>query len=87
MRERQWAPSTRETNRYNIERHILPALGAAVISKLDTFKCQVFLNQLADDVFSFAVVDHNRTMRKSILEDALVADQIGKNPARKLVNP
>jgi integrase len=37
--------------------------------------------------FSFTVVDHNRTMLKAILEEALDADLIGKNPARKLKNP
>jgi integrase len=87
MREPQWAPSTRETNLYNLERHLLPALGSTPLAELDKFKCQVFLNATAQRGFSFTVVDHNRTMLKAILEEALDADLIGKNPARKLVNP
>jgi integrase len=87
MREPQWAPSTRETNLYNLEHHLLPALGGTPLTELDKFKCQIFLNGLAQRGFSFTVVDHNRTMLKAILEEALDADLIGKNPARKLVNP
>jgi integrase len=87
MREPQWAPSTRETNLYNLERHLLPALGSTPLAELDKFKCQVFLNAIAQRGFSFTVVDHNRTTLKAILEEALDADLIGKNPARKLVNP
>jgi len=87
MREPQWASSTRETNRYNIEKHILPALGETSLPDLDKFKCQVFLNKVAKDGFSFTVVDHCRTMLKAIMEEAADAELIGKNPARKLVNP
>jgi hypothetical protein len=87
MREPQWAPSTRETNLYGLDQHILPSLGNSPLTDLDKFKCQVFLNKLAQSGFSFTVVDHCRTMLKAILEEALDADLIGKNPARKLVNP
>lgn len=87
MREPQWAPSTRETNLYNIQRHILPALGNRALADVDKFACQVFLNDLAKHRFSFTVVDHCRTMLKAILEEAVDAELIGKNPARKLVNP
>lgn len=87
MRQAQWAPSTRETNLYNLERHILPKLGSKVLCELEKFHCQVFLNSLAGKGFSFTVVDHCRTMLKAILEEAVDADLIGKNPARKLVNP
>jgi integrase len=87
MRQPQWAPSTRETNLYNIEKHILPALGAVALGDIDKFQCQIFLNSVAEKGFSFTVVDHCRTMLKAILEEALDGDLVGKNPARKLVNP
>lgn len=93
MREAQWAPSTRETNLYHINQHIVPALGTWPLVRLDKFKCQTFLNDLARPRkgaahgFSFTVIDHNRTMLKAILEEALDAELIGKNPARKLMNP
>jgi len=87
MRSAQWAPSTRETNLYMVDTHILPALGAQALCDLDKFQCQIFVNTLAQKGFSFTVVDHARTMLKAILEEALDAELIGKNPARKLVNP
>lgn len=87
MREPQWEPSTRETNLYHIQRHILPALGDTPLSEIDKFKSQVFLNNVAKSGFSFTVVDHCRTMLRAVLEEALDQELIGKNPARKLVNP
>jgi integrase len=87
MRQAQWATSTRETNLYHLNHHILPALGEHVLCNLEKFNCQVLLNGLAKKGFSFTIVDHCRTMLKAVLEEALDADLIGKNPARKLVNP
>ncbi len=87
MRQAQWAPSTKETNLYHLKRLILPKLGAQALCEIEKFHCQVFLNNLAEDGFSFTVVDHCRTMLKAVFEEALDADLIGKNPARKLCNP
>lgn len=87
MRSAQWAPSTRETNLYHLNRHILPTLGEKVLCDIEKFHCQVFINGLAEKGFSFTIVDHCRTMLKAVFEEALDADLIGKNPARKLVNP
>lgn len=87
MRSPHWAPSTRETNTGNIEHHLLPALGSVRLSDVDKFRCQVFLNDLAKRGFSFTLVDHNRTMLKAILEEAVEAELIGRNPARKLKMP
>jgi integrase len=89
-----WAPSTRETNLYTINRHVLPALGAVQLSKLDKFNCQMFLNDLTtrkrpDGATGFCkdVIEHNAVMLKAILEEAFEADLIKKNPARKLKRP
>jgi integrase len=87
MRQAQWAPSTKETNLYHLNRLILPKLGSHVLCDVEKFHCQVFLNNLAEDGSSFTIVDHCRTMLKAVFEEALDADLIGKNPARKLVNP
>jgi integrase len=87
MRQAQWAPSTRETNLYHLNRLILPALGEKTLCEVEKFHCQVFLNKLAERDFSFTIVDHCRTMLKAVFEEALDADLVGKNPARKLVNP
>src|SRR5437868_11090213 len=37
MRQPQWAASTRETNLYSLERHILPALGDTPLCELEKF--------------------------------------------------
>jgi hypothetical protein len=87
MREPQWAPSTKGTNLYILNNHILPAIGARALCELEKFHCQVFLNDVAGKGFSFTVVDHCRTMLKAICDEALDADLIGRNPTRKLVNP
>src|SRR5580658_493564 len=64
MRQAQWAPSTRETNLYHLNRLILPALGEKTLCEVEKFHCQVFLNKLAERDFSFTIVDHCRTMLK-----------------------
>ncbi len=71
----------------NLTHYIQPKLGSTPLSELEKFDCQVLLNALAEKGFSFTVVDHCRTMLKAVLEEALDAELIGKNPARKLVNP
>jgi integrase len=87
MRSPQWAPATKELNTGNVDHHIVPALGRLRLSELDKFRCQVFLNDLAAHGFSFSLVDHNRTLLKAILEEAVEAELIGRNPARKLKMP
>lgn len=47
MKMKSWAPSTRETNVYIIERHIIPALGQKPLAELDKFDAQIFLNTVA----------------------------------------
>ena len=87
MHSPHWAPATRELNTGNVEHHILPALGSLRLSEVDKFGCQIFLNDLAARGFSFSLVDHNRTLLKAILEEAVEAELIGRNPARKLKMP
>jgi integrase len=87
MHSPQWAAATKELNNGNVERHIIPALGSLLLSEVDKFQCQIFLNNLAKKGFSFSLVDHNRTLLKSILEEAIDAELIGRNPARKLKMP
>lgn len=99
MKSPKWAPSTRETNLYNIEHHILTALGSVPLKKLDKFTCQMFLNELAGKPqaarkeierktgFSLTVIAHCRSLLWAILDEASEAELIEKNPARKLENP
>lgn len=83
----RWEPSTRETNLGLFKNQILPALGDEPIGKLDKFKCQMFLNKLAEDDYSFTIVDHCRTTLKAIFAEAVDADLVLKDPTRKLENP
>lgn len=87
MHSPQWAPATKELNTGNVDHHIVPALGSLLLSEVDKFRCQIFLNDLAASGFSFSLVDHNRTLLKAILEEAVEAELIGRNPARKLKMP
>lgn len=82
-----WAPSTCATNKGNLTLHILPVLGAITLGTIDKFQCQTFINDLAKAGYSHTVVDHCRTMLHAIFDEALEADLIAKNPARKLENP
>jgi hypothetical protein len=86
-RSGRWRESTRATNLYYIEKLILPALGHIALCDLDKFDLQIFLNKLADAGYTFTVVDHCRTMLWSILDEAVDAELIQKNMAKKLVNP
>ena len=87
MRLPKWAPSTRETNLGFFNHHILPTLGSKPLAELSKFDCQMLLNNLAEKQFSLSVINHCRIMLGAVLDEALDADLIGKNPARKLENP
>ena len=62
---------------YHLDRHILPALGSTPLCDLEKFRCQMFLNKLAEQNFSFTVVDHCRTMLKAILEETEYKGKVG----------
>ncbi len=64
----------------HFKRHILPGLGAVPLADIDKFQCQLLLNQLAERKFSLTIVNHTRIMLKPILEEAIDADLILKNP-------
>jgi integrase len=87
MKQPKWTASTQQTNLNILNRHVLPALGNKSLVELTKFDCQMLVNDLAAKGFSFSVVDHCRIMIKAILEEALDADLIGKNVARKVENP
>lgn len=86
MREGSWRSSTKTTNADLLKHHVLGPLGSYELRELDKFVLQRHLNTLGA-AYSFSVVDHVRNFLKSILEEAVELDYIGKNPARKLVNP
>ena len=86
MREGSWRSSTKTTNADLLKHHVRGPLGSYELRELDKFVLQRHLNTLGAE-YSFSVVDHVRNFLKSILEEAVELDYIGKNPARRLVNP
>lgn len=87
MKMPQWEMSTRATNLGYLNNQLLPALGDEPLSALDKFKCQMFLNKLAENGYSQTVVAHCRTMLKAIVAEALDAELISKDPTRNIATP
>ena len=86
MKESTWKVSARPKMIWNIERYVVQPFADVPLGNLDRFAIQKHLNDIAGK-FSKSVVKTFRTYMKSILEEALEQDFIGKNPARKLEVP
>jgi integrase len=86
MREGNWRPATKRGNLDDINRYILPALGAMPLKDVDKFHIASLLNRLAKK-HSEPVVARVRVMMHAIFEEAVDMDYIGKNPARKIRLP
>jgi integrase len=87
MKQPKWTGSTRRTNLATLEHHVLPALGPKPLAEITKFDCQILVNDLAGKGYSHSIVDHCRIMVGAIMEEALDAELIGKNVARKVENP
>ncbi len=87
MKMPKWTASTQQTNLNILNHHVLPKVGSKPLVELSKFDCQMLVNDLATKGFSFSIVDKCRIMIGAILEEALDADLIGKNVARKVENP
>jgi integrase len=86
MREGNWRPATKRGNLFDIQRYILPTLGALALKSIDKFQVASLLNKLAK-TYSEPVVARVRVMLCGILEEAEDQDYIDKNPARKISLP
>lgn len=81
-----WKSSSRERTVDNIERYVIHPFADVPISRLDKFSLQMRLNELAVK-HSKSVCLQFRVYMRSILEEAVDQDLLGKNPARKLEIP
>lgn len=85
MREGTWRPSTRQTN-LELLKVITDRFGLTALADMDLVDMQTWLNALAKKR-SGSAVKHIRIFLKSIFAEAVEADFIRKNPARRLRLP
>ncbi len=86
MLSASWRDSTRETNHYLLERHLLPAFGEKRLDAITGFELQSWLNQLAKSR-SGSIVAHCRGFLRRIYEEAQELEMARRNPARRLRLP
>ena len=86
LREGNWRPATKRGNLDDINRYLLPALGAMPLKDVDKFHVASLLNRLAKK-YSEPVVARARVMLHAIFEEAVDMDYVVKNPARKIPLP
>ena len=86
QKEEQWKITSRPKTKRFIENYLLRRFGDFLLSDLDKFTLQTYLNELAPN-FSKSVLSKTRVYLNSTLGEAVELEFIFKNPARKLVVP
>ena len=86
QKEEQWKITSRPKTKRFIANYLLKRFGDFLLSDLDKFTLQTYLNQLAPN-FSKSVLAKTRVYLNSILDEAVELEFLIKNPARKLVVP
>jgi len=87
LRRGNWSPATLHGNQGDMERYIKPALGKVPLREFDLFRCQTYLNKLADSNYSESLVARCRTMLWSIFDVAVELDYLRKNPMARVDVP
>jgi integrase len=82
-----WRKATTRGARIDFRCYIVPRLGDVELGKLDTFRCQKMLYDLAKENYAESLIKRVRTMLKAALEMAVDMEFLRKNPARKLAIP
>jgi integrase len=83
---RTWDEATKSTLESIFKRHILPTFEAIPLARIDKLAMQAHLNALAS-AYSRSVVKKVRTQLAAVIEEAIDAQLIVHNPARKLATP
>ena len=86
QKEQQWKITSRPKTKRFIENYLLKRFGDVLLTDLDKFKLQMYLNELAPG-FSKSVLTKVRVYLSSILDEAAELEFIPKNPAAKIVVP
>lgn len=81
MRNGKIAESSFENLCWIMDDHIVPGLGAKLLTELNKFDCQSFLDSLSDKGLSRSAVSKAKTYLGASLTEAVGMDFIEKNPA------
>ena len=65
----------------------MPRFGQQPLGDITRFELQSYLQELADQGYSYSIIHKARTYLNSVLDEALEQDFLAKNPARKLDKP
>jgi len=86
QKEQQWKVTSRPKTKRFIENYVLKRLGDTLLSDLNKFILQTYLNDLAP-IFSKSVLQKVRVYLNSILDEAVELEVLVKNPAARLSVP
>src|SRR5581483_2658956 len=86
QKEQQWKVTSRPKTKRFIENYLLKRFGDVMLSDMNKFALQTYLNELAPN-FSKSVLTKIRVYLSSILDEAVELEFIVKNPAAKLAVP
>jgi integrase len=87
MRQGSWSPAYRKTNTYQLDHYLVSAFGDFPLSKLDTFQIQIWLNGLAEQGYSEAVVRQCFTNMRSVTRLAKKQKYLSEDPAEDIKMP
>jgi integrase len=87
MRRGNWGEPTRRGNESDMRRYVRPQLGEIPLRDFDLFRCQVYLNALAAQRYSEALVRRCKTLLWSIFDVAVELEFLAKNPMARVDFP
>ena len=80
-------PSTRQSYRYNLDRHILPTFGAMRMSTIMPFPVRQWVTELAAAGVSPATIRHTKIVLSAVFTTALNDFVVGIHPCRGVKTP
>jgi hypothetical protein len=83
MRGAIWREATHRTNDDYLTRHIYPVFGHVRLKEITKFQVQMFLNDIAQKVYSYTVVYHARDLIKAAFAEAVDQDVLERNVAKR----
>ncbi len=87
MRQGKWSPAYRKTNGYQLEHYLVSKFGDLPLCKLDAFQIQLWLNSMAEQGYSEAVVRSCFSNIRAITRMARKQKYITENPGEDVSMP
>jgi integrase len=87
MRQGAWSPAYRKTNTYQLEHYVVSKFGDLPLRKLDAFQIQLWLNGMAEQGYSEAVVRSCFSNIRAITRMARKQKYIAENPGEDVSMP